>query len=279
VLSSVILTSAMAQTPRRIISTGPGITEILFALGAGDRVAGVTEYCRYPPEARKLPKIGSWTTPNMEVILSLKPDLVIVQRTAVGDASRFNALQLRTLEIQLQDIADIHKTIASIGQAIGAPDRAQELSARIKRDLAEVQRRVGNRPRVLMLFVVGRTPGALEGMIAAGPGSYHDELMTLAGGRNVLSDAPVSYVKVLHEELLARKPEVIVDMGEHAEASGITRAQIQKEIALWSRYSTVPAVRNKRIHIVASAIYVVPGPRVIECARELARFLHPEAMK
>jgi iron complex transport system substrate-binding protein len=275
----LLLAQAAAQTPKRIISTGPGITEILFALGLGDRVAGVTQYCRYPPEVTRLPKIGSWTTPNMEVIVALRPDLVIVQRTAVSDASRFHALKLRTLEIKLHDVADIHGTIEKIGAEAGVSERATALNERIRSDLADVRKRVSTRSRVPILFVVGRTPGALEGMVAAGPGSYHDELITLAGGRNVLADAPVSYVKVLHEELLARKPEVIVDMGEHAEASGISDAQMRKEIALWGKYATIPAVRNGRVHIVANAIYVVPGPRVMDCARELARFLHPEAFR
>jgi iron complex transport system substrate-binding protein len=274
-----IAVTAAAQAPERIVSTGPGITEILFALGIGDRVVGVTEYCRYPPEVTRLPKIGSWTTPNMEVIVALEPDLVIVQKTAVSDTSRFRALKLRTLEVQLLEIADIHQTIEAIGTAAGVADRARALNDRIRKELAEVRARVGNRQRVPVLFVVGRAPGALEGMVAAGPKSYHDELITLAGGRNVLADASVSYLKVLHEELLARIPEVIVDMGEHAEASGITETQIQKELALWRKYSTIPAVRNRRVHIVANAIYVVPGPRVVDCARQLARFLHPEAFR
>ena len=271
--------TAAAQTPKRIISTAPGITEILFALGLGERVVGVTEYCRFPAQVAKLPKVGSWTTPNMEVILALKPDLIVVQRTTVHDAAKFNAVKLRTLEVKLHEIADIYATVDAIGKAAGVSDRAAALNSRIRTELAEVRKRIESRPRVPMLFVVGRTPGALEGMVAAGPKSYHDELITLAGGRNVLADAPVSYVKVLHEELLARNPAVIVDMGEHAEASGISEAQMKKEIALWQRYKTVPAVRDNRVHIVANSIYVVPGPRVIECARELARFLHPEAFR
>jgi iron complex transport system substrate-binding protein len=278
-LAVAVLHSGAAQTPRRIVSTAPGITEILFALGLGDRVVGVTQYCRYPAEAARLPKIGSWTTPNMETVVALKPDLVIVQRTAVHDSTRFNALKLRTVDVRLHEIADIYATVETIGKAAGVASRAAALNERLRADLTEVQNRIRSRPKVPALFVVGRNPGALEGMIAAGPKSYHDELITLAGGRNILADSPVSYVKVLHEELLARKPEVIIDMGEHADASGIAPEQIKKEIALWRRFATVPAVRNGRVHIVANAIYVVPGPRVVECARQLARFLHPEAFR
>jgi iron complex transport system substrate-binding protein len=227
----------------------------------------------------KLPKIGSWTTPNMEAIVALEPDLVVVQRTTVHDAAKFKALHLRSLEVRLHEIADIYATIAAIGNAAGAADRAAALNARIRADLEDVRKRIGGRTPGKMLFVVGRTPGALEGMVAAGPKSYHDELIALAGGANVLADASSSYVKVLHEELLARNPEVIVDMGEHADAAGISDAQMKKEIALWKRYSTIPAVKNNRVHIVANSIYVVPGPRVVDCARQLAKFLHPEAFR
>jgi iron complex transport system substrate-binding protein len=130
-----------------------------------------------------------------------------------------------------------------------------------------------------MLFVVGRNPGTLDGMIAVGPQSYLDEIVTLAGGRNILSDAKMSYVKVLQEAIVARAPQVIVDIGEHADAGSITPAQAASEIALYSRYPTVPAVRNKRVHIAANEIFVVPGPRVVDCARRLAELLHPELFR
>jgi iron complex transport system substrate-binding protein len=103
--------------------------------------------------------------------------------------------------------------------------------------------------------------------------------MTLAGGRNILSDSRVAYPKVLHEEILARNPDVIIDMGEHADAAALTPRQVASEIALWGRYPTIDAVRNRRVHIVASEIFVVPGPRVAECARSLARLLHPEVFR
>jgi iron complex transport system substrate-binding protein len=126
------------------------------------------------------------------------------------------------------------------------------------------------------MFVVGRTPGTLEGIIAVGGKSYLSEVLALAGGRNILEDSPVAYPKVLHEEILARNPQVIVDMGEHADAASLSAAQIASEVALWGRYAGISAVRDRRVHIVASEIYVVPGPRVVECAKSLARLLHPE---
>jgi iron complex transport system substrate-binding protein len=126
------------------------------------------------------------------------------------------------------------------------------------------------------MFIVGRTPGALEGLIAAGNRSYLTEVMTIAGGRNIFEDSAVAYPKIVHEEILAREPEVIIDMGEHPDAVGLTEAQKASEVALWSKYPSLPAVKNHRVHIVASDLYIHPGPRVIDLARELAHLFHPE---
>jgi iron complex transport system substrate-binding protein len=262
-----------------MISTSPGITEILFALGLGSRVVGVTQYCAYPPEVKKIPKIGSWTTPNLEVILAARPDLIIVQRTAVHDGTRLRALKLKTLEVHLDEIADIYSAIEAIGAETGVAERAHQLTASIRKQLAEIQARVAGRPPTPVMFVVGRNPGALEGIIAVGSKSYLSQVLTLAGGRNILADSPVAYPKVLHEEILARNPDVIIDMGEHADAAALSPQQIASEIALWGRYQTIGAVRNRRVHIVASEMYVVPGPRVVDCARSLARLLHPEVFR
>lgn len=275
----LVLASIGRAAPQRIISTSPGITEILFALGLGSRVVGVTQYCAYPPEVKKIPKIGSWTTPNLEVILAARPDLIVVQKTAVHDATRFASLKLKTLEVHLDQIPDIYAAIAAIGAEGGVPDRARQLADSIRKELANIQARVAGRRPTPVMFVVGRNPGALEGIIAVGGKSYLSEVMSLAGGRNILADSPVAYPKVLHEEILARNPDVILDMGEHADAASLSPAQIASEVALWGRYQTVNAVRNHRVHIVASEMYVVPGPRVVDCARSLARFLHPEVFR
>jgi iron complex transport system substrate-binding protein len=280
-LTAVVLaTFALADAaPQRIISTSPGITEILFALGVGSRVVGVTEYCTYPPEVKKIPKIGSWATPNMEVILRARPDLIVVQRTAVHNVAPFRALKLNALEVHLDRIADIYSAIAAIGEAAGVPDRARQLSDSIRKQLSDVQSRVAGRRPTSVMFVVGRTPGSLEGIIAVGSTSYLSEVITLAGGRNILADSRVAYPKVLHEEILARNPEVIIDMGEHADAASLSPGQIASEIALWGRYGSLSAVRNRRVHIVASEVFVVPGPRVVDCARRLAQLLHPEVFR
>ena len=268
--------STITAAPQRIVSTGPSITEILFALGLGPKVVGVTDYCNYPPEARKIQRIGTWMTPNMEAILETRPDLVIVQKTSIHDDARFKAMSLRTVLVRLDSLDGIARAITAIGAATDTQTRAAQLIARINRELDAVRKRVAGRSPARVMFIVGRTPGALEGLIAAGNRSYLTEVMTIAGGRNIFEDSAVAYPKLIHEEILAREPEVIIDMGEHPDAIGLTEAQKASEVALWSKYPSLPAVRNHRVHIVASDLYVRPGPRVTDLARELARFFHPE---
>jgi iron complex transport system substrate-binding protein len=127
------------------------------------------------------------------------------------------------------------------------------------------------------LFVVGRTPGLLEGLVTFSKSAYLNELIELAGGENVFRDAPSSYPKVSLEEVLARNPEVILDMGDMGDTDQVTEQQRRQAVALWSRLSSVDAVRRGRVYAVTSDIFIVPGPRIVEAARELARRIHPEA--
>ncbi len=263
--------------PQRIVSTAPNVTEMLFALGLGERVVGVTSFCRYPPEARTKAKVGSFASPSLETILSLRPDLVVVVKNPVQLAERLRALRLRVLELDPQTMAGIEHSIIRLGAEAGVPERARELTARIRAELDEVRRRTAAFPRRRMMFIVGRTPGALQGIVAAGKASYLSELIDVAGGVNVLADSPAAYPQISIEQVLARDPETILDMGDMADTEGVTEQQKRAVVALWKRFPTLAAVRAGRVYAVASDVLVVPGPRVAEAAREFARLLHPEA--
>lgn len=268
-----------SAAPQRIVSTGPSITEILFALGLGNKIVGVTQYCTYPPEAQKIRKIGTWMTPNMEAILETRTDLVIVQKTGIHDDSRFKALSLHSMMVRLDSVADILRAMEEIGAATGTQARAAQLVSGVRRDLEAVKERVKGRKPARALFIVGRTPGTLEGLIAVGKGSYISGVIEYAGGQNILEDSAVAYPKVLHEAILSRDPEVIIDMGEHPDAAPISDAQRRSEIALWRKYPSLSAVRNNRVHIVSSDLFVHPGPRVVDLARVLAKMFHPELFR
>jgi len=279
-LAFVLLESALhAQVPQRIVSTAPSITELLYSLGLGDKIVGVDRFSRYPPDALKKPRVGDYAAPNLEVITSLRPDLVMIPTNPVQLRQRLEALRLRVLELNQEGIPALYESIRIVGQATGTTAQATRLTAQIRGDLEATRARSAKLRRTRILFVAGHTPQRLEGLIVAGGASYLNEIIDIAGGENIFRDAKGAYPAVSLEEILARNPEVIIDMGEMADTVGVTDAQKQAVQKLWTGMSSVSAVRNGRVHAVASDIFVVPGPRVVQAAAEFLKLLHPEAAR
>ncbi len=142
----LFLCAALLAAPQRIVSTAPSITELLYALGLGNQVVGVTRFCRYPPEAQSKPKIGDYTSPNLEAIAALKPDLVVIQTNPIHLADRLTALKLHVLEVDQENIAAIYKSIQQVGAATGTEPAAQKLTDKIREGLAKVRARVSPSP-------------------------------------------------------------------------------------------------------------------------------------
>ncbi len=271
-LIGLLLAIALSAQPRRIVSTSPSITETLFALGAGDRVVGVSNYCHFPPEATTRTRIGSYLRPNAEVIARLKPDLVIIQRLPNNVSSSLRQFGLTVAEV---DTGDLNKNIESmreIARAAGADAAAEKLISRIQADLAAIRSTHAAKPKRTVFFIVGRTPGRLEGIVAVGSGSYLNELIETAGGKNVLAQGNLPYPKIALETVVRLNPDVIIDMGEMADTTNVTDERKKAVEQLWKSRPEVHA----RVYAVASDIYVVPGPRMIDAAREIARMLHAE---
>ncbi len=272
------LAAGCLAQPRRIISTAPSITETLFALGLGDRVVGVTTFCRYPPEARTKPKIGSYLRPDVEAILALRPDLVIVEKSMFRRALASPQLKLPVLEVDDATIEGVFDSIRAIGRAAGVAGRSSELVARIRSELDVLRRSGPGRAPPTVLFIVGRTPGRIEDLIAAGRGSYISELIALAGGKNILDDAAAPYSKIGVEQILARNPDVILDMGDMAAAGSETAGRPRQDVQrLWQRFKTLKAVQQGRVYSVDSDVFMIPGPRLAEAARRIAELLFPES--
>jgi iron complex transport system substrate-binding protein len=266
-----------AQAPQRIVSTAPSITELLYALGLGDRLVGVDRFSRYPAEALRKPRIGDYANPNLEAIAALRPDLVIIPTNPVKLAERLGVLRLKVLEVDQESIAKLYESFRVVGQATGASAQAAKLTAEVRGKLEAVRVRAAPLKRTRMMFVVGRTPNGLDGLIVVGQGSYLNEVITLAGGENVFRDAVASYPGVSLEEVLARNPDVIVDMGDMGETAGVTEQHKHEVVNLWGRLASVNAVKQHRVYAVASDTYLVPGPRVVEAAKAFFEMLHPEA--
>jgi iron complex transport system substrate-binding protein len=268
---------AAGAAPQRIVSTAPSITEMLYAVGLGDRVVGVTTYCHFPPEARSKPKVGTYTEPNFERIAELRPGLVVIQKNPINLEARLRALRLNVLEVSHDTIEEVYVSMQRIADAGGTGERARALIARMKHDLADIRARTSKTPKTKMMFIVGRAPNRVEDLIAVGRASYLNGIIEIAGGDNIFKDALAAYPKVGMEDVLARNPQVIVDMGDMSQTEGVTEAHKRSVVALWNRYRAIGAVREGRVLAVASDIFTVPGPRMVDAARAFARMLHPEA--
>jgi iron complex transport system substrate-binding protein len=275
-LSLACATALTAQPAQRIISTAPSITEMLYALGLGDRVVAVTRFCRYPPEAQLKPKIGDYVNPNIEAITALRPDLVVIQTNPVRLRERLTGVHLRTIEVDQQNIAGIYESIRMVGDAAGVPERATKLIASIRAGLDAVRARATGLKPVRVMFVVGRSQGRLDGLVVVGKASFLNEVIQAAGGENIFRDAIAPYPSVSLEEVMARNPEVILDMGDMSDTLGVTDQHKRDVIALWDRVGTLDAVKHRRVFAIASDIYIVPGPRVVDSARSIFDMLHPE---
>jgi len=262
---------ARTGEPQRIVSTAPSVTETLFALGVGDRVVGVTTFCRYPEEARVRPKIGGYSNPSLEAILALKPDLV------VGDArtltKRLAELGVPTLEVRPEDLRSIEDTIRAIARRVGVPDRGEALVARIAAQRAAVVRAVAGRPRPRTLLLLGHSADSLASLYAAGPKSFLGEMLEAAGGENVLAEVRTPYPRVSVEEVIGRDPDVILSILSPPADATDAAARARR---LWSAYPSLKAVRAGAIRVVADDTIVQPGPRVGEKIAILARVLQGE---
>lgn len=270
---AMVCVCAAAQTSGRIVSTAPSFTETLFALGAGPRVVAVSQFCHFPPEVDRLPRVGSYLDPNVEAIAKLRPDLVVVHAEQKQILARMERVGLKTLAVRNTTLEDTLASIRLIGNAAGLAGRAQRLEQELRGKLRVIEEASAKRPRRTLLFVVGRTPGRLDGMIAVGKGSFLNEVIRIAGGRNVLDDSPVAYPRISLEGVMRLDPDVIVDMGDMAVTAGVTPEHMRAVLELWNSQPGIRAASQKRVHPVAADIFVVPGPRVVEAAEAFARML------
>ena len=254
-----------APGPQRVVSLAPSVTETLFALGFGDRLVGVTTSCDFPAEARKIPKIGGFMSPSLETIIAKRPDLVIGASSATDPAKarEMERLGLKVTLISLASVRDILISIKSVAVLLGNAESGERLADKITREIDQVQRRVGAAPRRSTLLVVGLRP-----LIAVGGGNFIDELITLAGGKNIAGDAAQPWLNLPDEYVVAQAPQVIIVAG-----MGSERAESAKH---WDDLKSIPAVDQRRVYNYPSDKILRPGPRIGEGLEEIARLLHPE---
>jgi iron complex transport system substrate-binding protein len=272
--AAVLSVHLQAAGPARIVSTSPSITETLFALGLGDRVVGVSAFCRFPPEVLRLPKVGTFLKPDAELIAGLRPDLVVVHELSTGIDRRLTSLRIPFVVVDRGTLASVFSSIRHIGAGAGVPARADSLVADIERRLDAVRRAAGAAPHPRVLFIIGRNPGTLADLVAVGPGSYINDLIEIAGGTNVLAiRGQPEYPRISMETVLRLDPDVIVDTVDMGETEAERRLRQPINERLWSGYATLTAVKTRRLHAATTDALVVPGPRVVDAAEWVAALL------
>lgn len=252
---------------------------MLYALELGERVVGVTTYCHYPPEVRQKPKIGSYLRPSIETILEMQPDLVVVLREHGELQDSLRNVGLPVLALRHNTLEGIYRSLLEIGKRTGVEKIAEQRVAEIRQALAAIQSRAERLPRRDVMFIVGRSPGTVRDLVVVGRGSFLNELIAMAGGRNLFRDSPSYYPSIPREEIYARRPEVIIDMGDMGNTDNVTAEHTRAVTELWQAFPQLPAVQAGRVYPVAQDIFVVPGPRVVEAASELFRMIHPEVAR
>ena len=256
----------LTDNPKRIVALAPSITEILFAIGQGSRVVGVTEFSNYPPEAAALPMVGSYVQLDIEKILSLQPDLCIATRDGnpIEVISILESLNIPIYAVDPRNLKTVMETVQELGGLLDARTPAREVIARMEERIQRIENRVSEaRTRPKVFYQIGISP-----IISAGTNSCIHELIEMAGGDNI-AKGPASYPRMSYEQVLALSPDIIIVTSM---AKGIVFETVKKE---WGQWQDIPAVKNNRITLINSDILDRPTPRLVEGLEMLVDILHP----
>ena len=262
-------------SPQRVICGSPAVTEIVFELGAGDRVVGVSQYANYPPDATTKARIGGWINPNRERLLVLRPDLIITQGKHEAISSFANEYNIQLLALKLDTLDDMMRAVGRIAEKLGDEKAGRTFIAELAAAFRETEKRVSGTERHSVLVLVGRTPGDLTGLTTVGPGTFLHEMVGIAGGTNIFSDAVGMYPQISKEALLVRKPQVILEI----QPDGLSGKAVDSLRKDWNRFSSIPAVAEGRIYCLTNDYLLILGSRAAQTALRIAEALHPEAFR
>ena len=261
-------TVTLKTPPKRIVSMAPSLTEILYYLGLGDSIAGVTQFSSYPPEATQKPNVGSYINLNAEKIVSLNPDL------AIGTKDGNKPTTVRILEqagipvyiVNPRNIEDVISTIYEIGELCGVGKIAKERSILLSERIDRICARTMSLKKPLVFLQINIKP-----IMTVNKNTFHHDVIRLAGGDNMAKNEPITYPRISMEEVMRREPEVII-------ISSMERnGRYERARKDWEKWSTIPAVKERRVHLINSDLVDRPSPRIVKGLETMARLIHPEA--
>jgi len=261
---------AIDQVPQRLVSHVPGITETLFALGLGEKVVGVSDYCDYPEAAGLKPSVGDYFNPSIENIVALDPDLVLTDGHS-ENIKGLESLGITFFVIDPQGIDGILGDIELLGKITGTEKRAEELIKDMQDSISQVIALMEDTPKVKVFYIIDATDLTLPWTV--GPGSFADALITMAGGENA-AKAQGAWVQFSLEEVISSDPEIIILPAKHGTA--FTSPETLKAHPAWRG---ITAVRQDRIYTIDGDLVDRPGPRIVQGLKEMAKIIHPELFK
>ncbi len=266
-------TASIGGRRQGIITMGPHITETVFALKQGKRIAAVGALDDYPPEVKELPNVGGYIDPDIEKITLLSPELIIIAGRYPKVSAYAELNKVSVLSVSMDSLETIDQGITLIGHALKCPQKADRLREQVTAEIQSVRDAVKDRPRAKVLIITGRQSHDLNTLNTVGAASFLSELLDVAGGDNVFADGKDAYFEASKESVVLRAPEVILEF--HC-GEGLTQKQQDAYFGDWRDLSALPAVQKGRIFFITESYGMRPGPRVGEVAKIIARQIHGE---
>ena len=271
-LEDALRTPIPPASPSRIVSLAPSVTETLYALGMGDSIAGVTQFCIYPPEVRHKPQVAGFGEVNYEAVLRLRPDLVVLPQDKARNKKDLENLGLPVLTLDTRSMSGLMNTIAELGNATGHDSAAYAILAAINSSLTAAQARAGATAKPRVLFSVMHSYqglGYITEINAVGKDGFYSELISAAGGNNVYT-GDLAFPRLSREAVIFLDPEVIIDIIPASENLDAVRRD-------WQSLASVSAIKNNRLYLFTDEADTVPGPRFFQTLTKLSHALYPQS--
>jgi iron complex transport system substrate-binding protein len=258
----MLISIAVPLRGERIVTTAPALTEMVFALGKGNQLVGNTKFCNYPEEAKKITRVGGFIDVNLEILISLKPDVIILYPES-REKLKIMEGKTKLVAVKHNSLQNVFDGIGAVSTALGVEQEGRKLLKRINDGLDRVRKKASGNEKKKVLIIIGRNPDKLANMFIIGRGDFLNGLLNIAGGVNAYG-GDIDYPSISVESVVAMNPDVIIELSAFNE--GIND---EKVIGLWEKFSFISAVREKRIFIIKNDLWLIPGPRVAEIAEKM----------
>lgn len=262
--------NASTDIPSRIITIAPNAAEMICALGECVRIVGVDKFCVFPEELKSRPRVGGLFDPDLERIVSLRPDLVVIRGKSESLEKLCAELKIRVYQDRTERLADIERTVLELGAILKKEEEAKTLVEDFKDKIRAIQERVKDRPRPRVLLTVSRRPDEIANILTTGRGTFLNDMITIAGGVNVFGDVDAPWPQVSPESILARQPEVIIELMPGEIIGENRKIEIVEQ---WRKVGKMPAVRGDGVKIVTEDNSLIPSLRCLIVLEEIQRHL------